>query len=120
MCAVVLTVTTSTTPERLTAAVPEKPALTPTAARSSLFVAVTLTPRNEAVPAVIVRGPISLASPEGCVPDFTTLCDRPLPSLPSVIGVTTAAGQFVGSPAAPTASQYVAARRMLSELSLIA
>ena len=48
MCAVVWTVTTLTAPERFTAArARDSRRSTPTAAMSSLFVAVTLTPRNE-------------------------------------------------------------------------
>ena len=55
MCAVVFVVTTLTEPARLTAAVPAIPALMPTAAMSSLFVAVTATPRKPPiVPFVIV------------------------------------------------------------------
>src|SRR3989442_16029345 len=89
MCAVVSVETTATAPDRFTAAVPAKPALTPTTARSSLFVAVTLTPLNESASGAIVRGPVSLASPEGCDPDLTMLCDRPVPfDEPSVMAWT--------------------------------
>jgi hypothetical protein len=56
---------------------------------SSLFVAVTLTPLNEVVVAVTVRGPDALASPDGIVPLPTRLCDLPLSALTPVrsIGV---------------------------------
>src|SRR5271169_6066552 len=49
MYADVLAVTTATAPERLTATEPENPALTPTAAMSSLFEAVTATPLTDVV-----------------------------------------------------------------------
>jgi hypothetical protein len=56
--ALVLMLETSTAPARLTAAVPEKPAPMPTTAMSSLFVAVTATPRNPPTVAFwITRGP---------------------------------------------------------------
>ena len=74
-------VTTSIAPERLTAAVPEKPALMPTAAMSSLFDAVTATPPSDVVAGVITRGPVSLASPDGVSPPLTMLCDVPVPVL---------------------------------------
>ena len=79
----VCVVTTATAPEMFTDALPEKPALTPTTARSSLLVAVTATPLNgtPASGALIERGPVSLASPEGRLPDGTRLCDRPEPRL---------------------------------------
>ena len=58
MYALVLIVETSMAPARLTAAVPPTPALMPTIARSSLFVAVTPTPLKPLVePALIWRGP---------------------------------------------------------------
>src|SRR6266568_1696880 len=74
-------VTTATAPERLTATLPEMPALTPTTARSSLLVAVTATPLNAAGSslAVMLRGPDSLASPAGMAPDLTRVCDLPVP-----------------------------------------
>ena len=54
----------------------------PTTAISSLFVAVTATPRKSAsVPAVMVRGPNTLASPDGVVPCSTMLWPRPVPVL---------------------------------------
>ena len=88
MCAVVFVVTTLTEPARLTAAVPAIPALTPTAAMSSLFVAVTATPRKPPfVPFVIVRGPKALASPAGVVPSGAMLCERPVPVEVSVTTV---------------------------------
>src|SRR5204863_6598642 len=87
MCAVVSTFTTSTAPDRFTAAVPANPALTPIAAMSSLFVAVTLTPRDESARDTIVRGPCSRGSPAGCEPDLTRLCDCSiLAGLHSVLG----------------------------------
>ena len=67
-------------PAMLTAAVPEIPALTPTAARSSLFVAVTATPRKpESDPLFTCRGPEAPASPAGRFPCLTRLCDLPIP-----------------------------------------
>ena len=73
--------TTATAPERFTAAVPEKPALTPTTARSSLFEAVTATPPTDVVFGVITRGPVSLASLDGVSPPRTMLCEVPVPVL---------------------------------------
>ena len=92
----------STEPERLTAAVPENPAATPTAAMSSLFVAVTATPRNPAiVVAPMSRGPKALASPDGSAPCLLRLCDRPVAAL-LLSGMSTGVA-FV-------ASSFVAAR----------
>jgi len=76
----VFTVTTLTTPERLTDAAPEKPAAMPMPAMSSLLVAVTATPRKVLDGDVIVRGPKALASAPGSDPDSTMLCDRPVPA----------------------------------------
>ncbi len=82
MYALVLMFETSIAPATFTAAVPATPALIPTIAKSSLFVAVTPTPRNPLVDeALIWRGPYALASPAGCMPDRTMLCDRPVPLL---------------------------------------
>ena len=115
MCAVVSTFTTSTAPDRFTAAVPANPALTPIAAMSSLFVAVTLTPRDESARATIVRGPCSRGSPAGCDPDFTRLCDRSIPAgLLSVIGFCVCEvghGLFDG-PASPVSQKVAASLRL--------
>src|SRR2546430_6182045 len=96
MGAVVWTVITSTEPEILTATVPATPADTPIAAMSSLFVAVTLTPLNIAVFAVIVRGPLSLGLPEGWLPCGTRLWPRPV--APAGNGIATGA-PVMGAPA---------------------
>ena len=82
------TVVTFTTPERFTAAAPENPAAMPMPAMSSLFVAVTATPKNGAGSKgfVIVRGPKELGSAAGRDPDSTMLCERPLPDELNTIG----------------------------------
>ena len=85
MCASVRTVTTSTVPLMFTATVPATPADTPIAAMSSLFVAVTLTPRKVVLFAVMVRGPLWLGSPDGCDPCGTRLWPRPVAPPESVM-----------------------------------
>src|SRR5690349_22515651 len=75
----VLAVTTSTTPEMLTAAVPANPAEMPTPAIVSLLVAVTATPCAVSVVTLTTGCPFWPPSPVGAWPFATTLCDRPEP-----------------------------------------
>ena len=63
---------------------------------SSWFDAVTATPLSESLPIVTLCGPSSLASPDGCVPLRTMLCERPVPRLLYVSGC--------GDPAVPPQS----------------
>ena len=65
------------TPARFTAAVPLKPKLMPKAATLSVLFAVTATPRKVSVFSTMLRGPVSLESPDGVVPLLTMLCDLP-------------------------------------------
>ena len=77
--AFVVAVITSTVPPIATPAVPATAALAPTAAMSSLFVAVTATPWNAGfVPGTMSRGPNADASPAGSSPCLTRECDLPV------------------------------------------
>ena len=80
ICADVFAVTTSTAPPIATLPPPLIAMLIPTVAMSSLFVAVTATPRKPVVTsAETVRGPVAEPSEEGTSPCLTMLWDLPVP-----------------------------------------
>src|SRR5260370_40906313 len=78
MVALVLMGSTLIEPDRLIAAPAANPRLTPTAAMSSLLVAVTATPLKLCTPCPTFCGPIWPASAAGGLPDLAMLCERPV------------------------------------------